>query len=235
MTITLNEQEFKTCLPKQFQGNVNQEVIDRINRVMADPETAEMMRENLIGYTHVMQDGKFKLTSYIDAVRYVSYKLMGNSNMMAFVKTFPERYNAWVKKGITKKEMSSHVSAYNKNKLVNLIYEQTLVPTYVLNADNYQEAINTQMEIMRDTTVSAKVRSDAANSILNHLKRPEPAKMEVSVGIKESDTLSELRQLQRQLAVQQAKDINEGTHTSKEVAEHRILDAEFSEVEDGKA
>ena len=233
MSVTLTPEEFKRCLPKQMHNRINIDVVDKVNQVLSDPDTAEMMRDNIIGYTDVLKEGRFKITSYIDAVRYVSYKLMGNTNMVAFVKTFPDKYNDYVKRGVSKKDIASYVTAYNKNKLVNLILEQSLVPTYVLNAANYQEAINTQMEIMRDNSVSPKVRSDAANSILNHLKRPEPAKVELDVGIKESDTLTELKNLQRQIAAQQADLVNNGTSTSKEIAETRIFDGECTEVTDG--
>lgn len=212
---------------------VNIEVVDKVNAALSDPDTAEMMRDNILGYTDVLSEGRFKITSYIDAVKYVSYKLMGNTNIVAFVKTFPDKYNDYVARGVSKKDIASYVTAYNKNKLVNLILEQSLIPTYVLNASNYQEAINTQMELMRDPDVSPKVRSDAANSILNHLKRPEPAKVELDVGLKDTDTLAELKNLSRQLASQQATLINEGSASSKDVAETRIFDSECTEVFNG--
>ncbi len=212
---------------------VNIEVVDKVNAALSDPDTAEMMRDNILGYTDVLSEGRFKITSYIDAVKYVSYKLMGNTNIVAFVKTFPDKYNDYVARGVSKKDIASYVTAYNKNKLVNLILEQSLIPTYVLNASNYQEAINTQMGLMRDKDVSPKVRSDAANSILNHLKRPEPAKVELDVGLKDTDTLAELKNLSRQLASQQATLINEGSASSKDVAETRIFDSECTEVSNG--
>lgn len=230
MKINLNADEFNACLPKPMQGRIPTEVIDHINAALADQDTAEMIRDNLIGYTHILQEGKFKLGSYIDAVRYVSYKIMGNSNLHAYVKTFPDRYNDFVRRGVTKKDISSYVAAYNKNKLVNLIYEQTLIPTYVLNASNYQEAINTQMEIMRDPQVSPKVRSDAANSILNHLKRPEATKVQLDVTHKDSDSIAELREISRKLAEQQVQLMAGGQQTAKDVAEYRIIQGTCEEV-----
>lgn len=234
MSVALTPEEFKRCLPKQMSNRVNIEVVDKVNQALADPDTAEMMRDNIIGYTDVLSEGRFKITSYIDAVRYVSYKLMGNTNIVAFVKTFPDKYNDYVARKVSQKDIASYVTAYNKNKLVNLILEQSLIPTYVLNAANYQKAINTQMEIMGDTNVSAKVRSDAANSILNHLKRPEPAKVELDIGLKDSDSLEELRNLSRQIASQQATLIENGAASSKDVAEIRIFESECTEVTDGK-
>jgi hypothetical protein len=47
---------------------------------LSDPEPYESYRDNLISYTKVMADRKFKVSSYVDAVRYVSHKLMGSTN-----------------------------------------------------------------------------------------------------------------------------------------------------------
>lgn len=65
------------------------------------------------------------------------------------------------KSGVSEKDQSSYISAYHKSKLVNLIFEQTLIPIHILNAPLLQQAINVQAELML-TANSEKVRSDAA-------------------------------------------------------------------------
>lgn len=225
----LTPSEFKEVLPKQLQNKISMEIMDSINSALSDPDAAHAIKDNLVGYTTVLSSGKFKLTSYIDAVKYVSYKMMGHSNMKAFVLTFPDRYNDMVARGVTKKDMSSYVAAYNKNKLVNLIYEQTLIPTYILNAEAYQEAINTQVDLMRNSK-SDMVRTQAANSILNHIKRPEEAKLTIDVTHKESNELTELKELTRGLAAQMAKDISSGTASPKQIAEMRIINSSCEDM-----
>ena len=63
------------------------------------------------------------------------------------------------------------MTSYNKNKLVNLILEQSMIPSWVLNQDMYQKALNVQCELM--LTANSEKVSDAANSILTHLKPPQ--------------------------------------------------------------
>lgn len=230
MKTVLTPSEFKDVLPKQLQNRVNIEIIDSINAALSDPDAAHAIRDNLMGYTKVLESGKYKLSSYVDAVKYVSYKMMGHSNLKAYVLTFPDRYNDMVARGVTKKDMSSYVAAYNKNKLVNLIYEQTLIPTYILNADAYQEAINTQVDLMRNSQ-SDMVRTQAANSILNHIKRPEEAKLTIDVTHKESNELTELKELTRSLAAQMAKDISSGSASPKQIAEMKIINGSCEEVD----
>lgn len=222
MSSYLTEEQFKQVLPAKLKKSINKELIDKVNQSLTDPVLAEMLRDNIIGYVHVMQDGKFKIEDYISAVKYVSYKLMGDTNVTAYTKTFPDRYQTLINKGMDGQAISKYVAAYNKNKLVNLIYEQTLIPTHILNADIYQKAINTQAELMVSAR-SEKVRSDAANSILNHLKAPEKKEIEINLGVKQGSALDELRATTQQLADQQRKILESGGMTAQQVAHQPIV------------
>lgn len=222
----------QNALPQQLRVRVSQDMVDTFNSTISDPLAAEYMRDNLISYTRVLQEGKFRLTDYMDAIRYVSYKLMGYTNTDAYARTFPTKYNALMANGVTPKDISAYVSAYNRNKLVNLILEQTLIPSHVLNQDIYQEAINTQAELMR-TAKSEKVRVEAANSLLNHLKKPDTSKVELDVTIKDSSGLNELRDTMKQLAQQQVELIQNGSVSARTVAHAPlVINGESSEVED---
>ncbi len=209
-------------VPKSIRSRITQEFVDKINKSVADPYLGESIQENILSYSHVLAEGKWKLDSYIDAVKYVSFKVTGMSNLQAYTKTFPDRYTKFKAQGVQDKDIASYVTSYNKNKLVNLIYEQSLVPTYVLNAHLHQEALNVQADLMRNAR-SEKVRSDAANSLLTHLKRPEAAKVELDVTVKESPVIAELQETMFNLAKQQKEKIIEGTVTSKEIAHSAIL------------
>lgn len=227
----LSTEVFQRAMPKQFRGKINQDVIDSINTTFKDPTLMEQYRDNLLSYTHVMKDGKFKMEQYIDAVRYVGFKLMGNTNIEAYTKTFPARYAYYLSNKTSPKDIASYVTSYNKNKLVNLIYEQTLVPTHILNADMYQKAINVQAELMMDDDVSPKVRSDAANSLLTHLKAPE-TKMEIDVTIKQDSTLSDLRATTEKLVQQQHALLTSGKVDAKFIAQSDLIAG--TEIEDAE-
>jgi hypothetical protein len=121
--------------------------------------------------------------------------------------------------------MSSFSSAYNKTKLVTVVTEQTLIPTHILNADLFQEAINTQAELMRSAN-SEKVRSDAANSLMVQLRPPENKKIELDIGIKESTTISELRETTRLLAEEQSRIISAGLVSALDIANSKVIEGE---------
>lgn len=222
--------QFKTALPDKVKKSVNQELIDQINKTLSEPELYEAYRDNLLSYTRVMADGRFKIQNYIDAVKYVSHKLMGCSNIDAYTKTFPDKYQNFLAQGVAAKDIASYVTAYNKSKLVNLIFEQTLIPAYVLNQDLYQKALNTQAELMI-TAKSEKVRCDAANSLLTHLKMPETQKVELEIGVREDSSIAALRATTLELARQQRLMVESGAMNAQEVAHGRlIIEGEAREV-----
>ena len=227
----LTIEQFRQALPDKVKKSVNQELIDQINTTLSDPELYESYRDNLISYTKVMADGRFKIPSYIEAVRYVSHKLMGCTNIEAYVKTFPDKYVRFVAQGVASKDIASYVTAYNKNKLVNLIFEQTLIPSYVLNQDLYQKALNVQAELMVNSN-SDKVRCDAANSLLTHLKMPETQKVELEIGVREDSTIQALRESTMALARQQRMMMEAGAMNAQEVAHSKleVIDVESKEV-----
>jgi hypothetical protein len=108
--------------------------------------------------------------------------------------------------------------------------EQTLIPSYVLNQDLYQKALNVQAELML-TAKSEKVRSDAANSLLTQLKMPETQKVELSVGIKEDGSIAALRASTLELSRQQRLMMEAGAMNAQEVAHTKlIIDVESKEV-----
>lgn len=226
----LTVDQFKIALPDKVKKSINQELIDQINATLSDPDMYEAYRENLLSYTKVMADGRFKIGDYVNAVKYVSHKLMGASNIEAYVKTFPDKYQRFTNQGVASKDIASYVTAYNKSKLVNLIMEQTLVPSYVLNQDLYQKALNVQAELML-TAKSEKVRSDAAAHLMAALKMPETQKVELDIGVKEDGSIAALRATTLELARQQRLMVEAGAMNAQEVAHSKlVLDVEAKEI-----
>lgn len=227
----LSEQEFKEVLPAGVRKSVNKDVMSIVNSVIGEPEFIESFRDNLVGYQSVLTEGKFKLTNYVEAVKYVSHKLMGNKNLDAYRKAFPEKIAEFRRRNVTEAEIAKYAHAFNKSKLVNLIFAQSMIPTHILNADVFQEAINIQLDLARNAG-SEKVRSDAANSLMVQLKPPETRKLELDVKVREDSSIAALRQTTMELVAQTRLSIQAGAINAQEAAHSRvILDAEFHEVD----
>lgn len=225
----LTKDELIEALPPSVQGGVSDALVNELNQVITDPDFREAFRDNMISYNRVLQEGKFKLSSYLNAVMYVSYKLMGYNNMDAYSLTFPHKFKQWVTSGKTNQTISASVAMYNKSKLVNLVYAQAVIPTHVLNQDKFQEAINHQYYLMKNAA-SEKVQSDAANSLLIHLKPPEEKNINLNVGIEETDSIKELYAAIGNLAEAQVKSIQDKHWDAGAMAASRIIEAEVVDV-----
>jgi hypothetical protein len=228
----LTVEQVGKAVPPHLKNAVTQNLVDQVNNIVADPILAEQIRNNFISYSAVMKEGKFKIEDYLHAVVYVSYKLMGYSNKDAYCRTFPTRHANLVAKGTSDKDIAAYVAAYARGKLVNLIMEQSLVPTWVLNQHVFQEAINVQADLMR-TANSEKVRSDAANSLLTHLKKPEGKDFQINMDMRETSGITELKNALKEMAEAQRGALASGTNI-KTITDATIIEAEATEVEDGR-
>lgn len=213
--------QFKQAIPDKLKKTINQDLIDQINVTMSDPDLYEAYRDNLICYSGILNDGRFKIQEYISAVKYVSHKLMECTNMEAYSRTFPDKIARFMAQGVASKDIASYVTAYNKSKLVNLIMEQTLIPSYVLNQDLYQRALNVQVDLMVNAK-SEKVRTDAANSVLTQLKMPEKTKVELDINFKENDSITALRNATLALVKQQTLSMQQGNTTALDIAHSNV-------------
>lgn len=220
----------QSYLPRGIRANVTDGLVKRLNALTTEPELEKEIKDNFLSFTSVLQEGKFKLEDYLNAVAYVTFKLRGYNNREAWKRTFPDKWQEYYfnqKKDM--KEIDSIIVSYSKGKLVNLILEQTLIPVWLYNQDAYQEAINTQVRLMR-TAQSERVQMMAADSLLNHLKKPETAiDNRVNININATSIIDDLRENIKKLAETQQGLIKAGV-TAKEVAEKGlIVDAEYTE------
>ena len=220
--------QLQASMPKKFRHNVTEDMIKFVNATEGD-EFRDIYKENLLGFSDVMQLGRYGMTEYLNAVKFVSYKLLGDSNTIAYAKVFPDRYQRLVDKNTPMKTISSFSTTYNKGALVHKILERTLVPVHILNMDIHQEAINIQAELMRDAK-SETVRQKAAECLIMQLKAPEAAKIEIDVNYS-NDSIDELRATTRALAQQQMKLIESGAVTAQTVAHSDIIARKKPEIE----
>ena len=163
----LTVEQLHKMIPLRFKSGINQGFVDELNRLLDESEDKQVIRDNFISWITVLGSSKFKMQTYIEAVKYVSYKMMGDTNIMSYAKAMPTRYQQLVERGKTIDEINAYVGMFNQNKVVVEIIKRTLVPIWVINSDILQEAINTQAELMRSAR-SETVRMKAASNLIDH-------------------------------------------------------------------
>ena len=205
---------------KRFRKHITDDVVNVINSE-PDSELRRVFRDNALTYASVLATGKHSLAAYVNAVKFVSLKLMGDKASTAYSKVFPDRYQKLVEQGSTASYIASFADNYSKTGLITKIMEQTMVPTHILNAGVYQEAINVQAELMH-TAKSEMVRQKAAESLITNLAAPALAKIELEVNYN-NDVVEDLRATTKALAQQQLRMIMNGQASAKEIAHSEIL------------
>ena len=225
--LPLTKVEVQNRVPKSLKNSITDALVDKLNTAISDPSLSEQMKENFFSYMSVLQDGVYKIQDYINAVIYVSFKLMGLSNRQAWERTFPDRLANLMSAGKSERYIDMNVSLYHKNKLVNTIMEQSLVPFWVLNQDARQKAVNTCVEIMEGSR-NDLARVKAADTLLNYLQEPKEAGPLISIDARETAGFKELQNLLSDLANKQLQAINNGM-TAKEIAEQPLIEAQYED------
>lgn len=217
----------KSILPKGIGKHNAEAVTKMINQAVEgmDNVLGEHFRDNCVNWTRAIQGiDKLRADQYINAVKFVTHKLAGSSNTDAYRRTFPDRVNRMILDGMTNEYLNTYAGIYAKGKIVTEIYALALIPTHIMYQDYFHLAVKTQVEIMTDPRVSPKVRSDAASSLMTHLKQPEIKKAELDITVRETDTIAELRNVMQQLASQQNQLIIDGECKVIDVSHQRILE-----------
>ena len=225
----LTVESLKGVMPKRQKHNITKSLVDNINNLVSDPEARNVFRENLLGFTGALGDPNIKMSNYVLAVKYVSYKLLDYTNQEAWIKTFPDRYQRLMAQQKDDVWIRATVGSYHKGKLVTHLLEQAMTPTWIVNADLFQKALNTQAHLMV-TAKSEKVRTDAANSLLTHLKQPETTKLKLEVEVKQDDSIRELKEATLKLVEEQRRAIKAGANTAEEIAKGKIIPGEAKRI-----
>ncbi len=228
---TLTIEDVKRAVPAKLKVAINQDIVDKINNVSKDPELAKSIQDNFITYSLVLREGKYKVEDYLNAVTFCTYKVMGMSNVDAYTKTFPTRYQMLLARGATEKDISSFVANYFRNKMVQSILEKTIIPFHILNQDARQEALNTQVKLMM-TAKSEMVRMKAADSVLAHTEAPTATGPLLNVNIGKSSAMEDLERTITDLARIQKKAIEDNLVSTRDIAEQRIVEAEVIDSTD---
>ena len=199
----------KDIAPKNVRSMITPDLVDKLNSWNDDPKLLGGFKDNILSYMNVMKTGKYRIADYMNAVRFVSYKLIGHSDIDAYAITFPDRYQRLIDDGVSRNDIAPYVSIYRKTQLVVKIFEQSIVPSHVLNAPMHQEALNTLAMIALNGR-SEVARVSACTAILANTKPPETAKIELDISIDKGSVIDDYEQAMRAMVKAQKVEILKG-------------------------
>lgn len=216
----MNKKELLAYVPDRYQKYFDKETL-AVLAAEPDSHIREVYRDNLIQFVDVFNGQGVNFKKYMLAVKFCTYRLLGDTILEAYEKTFPLKVRNWRIEKRSSRYMDAAASQFSRSLLVTKIMQRSLVPVHILNMDLHQEAINKQAELMR-TAKSEMVRMKAAECLIRELKQPEEQKVSIDVNHR-SDALDELKKVTRDLALAQRKAISQGSVEVIDVVEAEIV------------
>lgn len=220
--------ELKKLYPVKVSEKILDNIADIINGSTEDMDyaLAKEFRDNCLSYFDCITSGKRTVPpeDYINAVKFVTFKMAGNTDVRAYALTFPDRIRRMEQEKISNSNLYTYASIYAKGKVVTDIMSKMIIPTHILFQDIFHKAVKVQADLMMDTSISPKVRSDAANSLMTHLKQPEIKQMELKVDTGSSGAIDQLAEALSNLSGKQSSMLAEGKYSLKDIREATIIE-----------
>lgn len=221
----------RNMLPKRFRGYMTDDLYSKVEEFYKGD--SKDYWDNFMSYLGVLKESGCTLSAYSDAVRYCSYRLLGESKVESYKRAFPDRVEKFIRlyggdEELLGKKIRQNADAYNRNKIVCEVIGQSLVPNWIVNAGYNQEALNKLVEIIRDDSIkNGMVKVKACEAILEATKRPEVIeqriRIEGSSGLNEE--MEELREITERLSKGLREEIERGKGL-KEVSEIELVKRE---------
>lgn len=239
---SLTVESVKRAVGRNRVRYVDEEFVETLKKSLKESQIEGIYAENFFGWIDCI--GSNTLMSYVNAVKFVSWKLYGLTDINAYRATFPDRFARFVEEKKSRDYINGFASMYSRGKLVVELMKRTLIPSYVLNAPVFQEAINKLVEIIRDDSVKPMPKIKACETILNYTKQPEVIEGNLKIDLGRNDMIGELRDVTEKLAGTIMEGLNRGGITLGEVAKRKLsiaddyepeddaMDVEFSDIDD---
>lgn len=215
-------EELIAITPKNRHKYINQEMVDKINLAEKNGDFEGELEKDIISFSNVLKDGRYKLTDYFKAVEFCAHYLNGSSQVDAYLKTFPEIAKRRILEGKTSYATGAP-PMYFKGDLVQKILAQAQIPVRLFHHHKQHEAINTLFDLMTSPKATDRIKMESADKLLAHLKEPEAQKIELDIGVKEDESVQDLQMAMKELARQQRELIEGGHLTAKQIANQQIV------------
>ena len=218
----LTKDQFKEQMRRNTKKDFQDDDLTLVEEIVKKGEfDKEVFMERLISFSETCKGLRnVGPRQYIKAVQYCSYVVIGDTQIGAYSKTFPDRV-------ATKSRTSLSVSAstYHHTELVQRILSLAVVPVDLIFHHERYAAIEKLSSLMM-TSKSERIQMESADKLLTHLKPKESSKVELSVSVKGSDRLEQLETALATQAAQHMILLQGQAATLRDVAEKNYVDAE---------
>jgi hypothetical protein len=212
----MTKDEFSKSLGKTLKRFDVDEVYKEVDTCIGLDK--EQFLERIVTYSNVLSSGKYKAKDYIKAVNFCSLMAIGESQVSAYRKTFPDR----VANKNTESTIQSSASIYAQGDLVQKIMAQSMIPIHFM----FQSERVKALQVLAELSVSAdseRIQMESADKLLGRLHETMPKEAKIELDVNHSHTgLDELSNALTELAVKQKELHSDGHMNLKQIAESKI-------------
>lgn len=230
---SITVEELRQLYPMKVSTNVLEKAVEILNGSTEDMDyvLAKEFRNNCISFIDILKSSKSRVSfeDYVNACKFATFKMAGNTDVRAYALTFPDRVRRMEREKIPNSHLYQYANIYSKNKTVVEVLAKLMIPTHVLYQDIFHKAVGVQAELMTDNKISPKVRSDAANSLMTHLKQPEIKQAEIKVDVSGSGAINQLSEALNALSEKQSDMLRSGKYSLKDIREATIIEVSEDE------
>ena len=213
-------EKLKSRLPESLVQTLPKDFFENITAVISNDVQAELVVDTVKQYMHLLNEGNYTYTDYLNAVMFVTVKRSGCSQKEAYRRVFPDRYSRLLGDG-QGQNISAYASAYAHNKLVVSLEKCFQYPDYVMN----YPARGKVLQQMFDLTFNSKMDKDkiaAGKVFLDATKAPDEFDNVTAAIVQNTSVVDALKEHMSQLVSQQEKLINQGMPV-KQLLEQKII------------
>jgi len=236
----VTEEFLKDKFPHKAK-TIDATTVELINRANSDPEfNGDEFVSQMVTYRDVMTKNSASMQEYINALKFCAYlEATGDNYTQAYIKARSHE-NFVIERmelptdSVGYKELTYAASRYRKLPMVRDILIMADVPLYLMFQSRRYEAVNVLATEMQ-TAMYSKDRIAAADKLLMHVKPPENVKIEMDIGVKQADVITQYEAAINQLIITQKEQIAAGGDL-KAIANVAIIssvnDYEDAEIEE---
>ena len=223
----------KELLPESKKKKMTQEVLDDINKLVADPDYGAELAENYVNFISVLREQqRYTVEQYKKAIMFYTLVESGVALIHSYTQVFPDRV-AYRKKVYPERDLNidlaHEASRYNRSSLITEIRKLDTLSIKLIHRSLLHEAILKQATLMR-TARSELVQQKASETLIRELKPDEDTNINLNVNDGSGQILKDLRQATAALAQMQFNKIAAGASV-KSIAESKILQGEAVRVD----
>jgi len=240
-------EQLKSFFPEKKYA-ITQDTVDYYNHFVNDPEfDGVSLMDTVIVNKNAMLKNSASMESYLNAVRFSSFLHANDNPTQAYIKTFwhrefvQEALKARDEEGTTSSKYRQLCNAASRYKTQNPLVADILRTTLLDTSINYMGARKQAFGVLIDKMHNSRLDKDAiaaADTFLRHTAPPAEVKMELDIGVKESDSTKDMMNAIRAHISMQKEAIANGARledvqklglTKSEKTDDEVIDAEVTD------